>query len=158
MDREAFTSDLGDDRRGPGFLFWRFRKSQHVVLAVLHSTTHASRPKAIASLRTAGKSLLLNGPRFPTLARSSLGIYRFRLGPKRTQFPAVDTSTTQIAKKKTPFSFHLSNRATDLRASSGGPENQSHPVVNSAPNGAEHQWREGNSATDRNTNRAGRNR
>jgi len=42
MDREAFASDLGDDRR-LGFFFWRYRKRQHVVLGVVHRTSHASR-------------------------------------------------------------------------------------------------------------------
>ena len=53
MDREAFASDLGDDCRDPGFLR-RFRKWQHVVLAVLHRTSDPSRPWAKASLRTCG--------------------------------------------------------------------------------------------------------
>jgi hypothetical protein len=44
VDREAFTSDLGDDRLGAGFFFWRFKKQQHVVLAVLHNNSDASRP------------------------------------------------------------------------------------------------------------------
>src|ERR1035438_7567930 len=59
MDREAFTSDLGNDRRCPGF-FWRLRKRQHVVRAVLHRTTHASRSGAKASLRTSAESRLLS--------------------------------------------------------------------------------------------------
>lgn len=52
MDREAFTSDLGDDRRGPAFFFWRFRKRQQVVLAVRHNNTRASACPALASLRS----------------------------------------------------------------------------------------------------------
>ena len=49
MDREAFPSNLADDHRGPGFFFWRFRKRQHVVLAVLHNNSHAFHEKAKSS-------------------------------------------------------------------------------------------------------------
>jgi hypothetical protein len=57
MDREAFASDLSDHRRAPG-LFWRFRKRQHVVPAVLHDNSDASPYRAKASLRICAHSRL----------------------------------------------------------------------------------------------------
>ena len=41
VDGEAFSSNLADDRLGPQF-FKRFRKLQHLLLAILHDYTHPS--------------------------------------------------------------------------------------------------------------------
>ena len=54
MDCEALATDLSGDDRAPGFFFWRSRKRQHVVLAVLHDTSHGSAFGALASLRHPG--------------------------------------------------------------------------------------------------------
>jgi hypothetical protein len=116
MDREAFSPDLGDDRPAPRF-FWQLRKRQRLVLAVLHRTSHGSRPRAKASLCTARKSLLLNGRRFPTLAVHHSGSIGFvwdpnergsqQLTPRRRRWPT-----------KTPFlvsSRQSSNQIYEFR-------------------------------------------
>jgi hypothetical protein len=76
-----------------------------------------------------GKHRLLKGPELSYARRSSLGICRFRLDPKRTWFAAVNTSTTQIANKNIRFSFHLGNRANQSTSFVWGSKRKWPPCV-----------------------------
>src|ERR1700722_5076041 len=100
MDGEAFAPDLAYDRRGPGGPLG-LRKRQPVVLAVLHSTSHASRPYPIASLRTSGNpfcSTDVDFLRIPFMTRKAIG---FVWAPNERTAPQL----TRQRQQKHPFSF-----------------------------------------------------
>jgi hypothetical protein len=115
MDREAITSDLNDDRRVLAF-FWRFRKRQHLFLAVLHNNTHASDSRRTQRLNFSGV------PR-----RCELSRYRYELtahSPSPATYCLSHCVGLRYATNQTsprPFLQSL----TGVRITSGEP-NKSH--------------------------------
>jgi hypothetical protein len=120
MDCETVTPDPGDDRRDLVFFFWRFRKWQHVVLAVLRNTVM---PRVLLI------PFCLTDLDYPTRRRSSLGNLSHPFGPRTS---AVRCSLTPQRRRAPTKTGLLGNQATNLQVSSGYPGDRGQSEVNSA--------------------------